>query len=231
MKEGISIFFPAYNDAGSIEHLVETATSVVKNLTDNYEIIVVNDGSQDNTKKIINSLAKKYKFFKAVHHEKNKGYGGALKTAISNCTKDWIFYTDGDGQYNPRELIKLWKVRDKADIINGYKIKRGDGFYRTLIGRMYHYLAKFMFGLKVKDVDCDFRLMKRKIFDNIKLESNSGFACVEMVKKIQNKGYKFFEVPVNHYPRQSGNSQFFTPKKIIKTLLTFLKFRIRLFFE
>lgn len=232
MKESLSIFFPAYGDEKTIPILVEKAIKNIKKLRiKDFEIIVVDDGSPDNVGEVIDKLAKKYKFFKAIHHKKNKGYGGALKSGIANSSKQWVFYTDGDAQYDVDEFPKLWANRNKGDIINGYNLKRGDQWYRALIGNIYFYGAKLIFGLKTKQIDCDFRLMKNKIFDKVKLKSNEGFICIEMMKKIQDAGFKFYELPVKHYPRIEGKSTFFTPMRIIKTLWNFFKFRIQLFFE
>lgn len=215
--ESLSIFFPAYNDEGTIEKMVEDARIAAMQVTKDFEIIVVDDKSPDNSGKIADKLAKKYSFVKVIHHKKNKGYGGALKSGFNASTKKWVFYTDGDAQYDAGELKKLVKKLDaKTDVVNGFKIKRSDAFYRIFLGGAYNMFSRLMFGIKIRDIDCDFRLMRREIFDNIILESNSGVICVEMIKKIQDNGYRFNEVPVHHYPRTSGNSQFFKIGRLLK---------------
>ena len=137
-----------------------------------------------------------------VHHAKNRGYGGALQTGFRSATKELIFYTDGDAQYDPAELALLWpQLTPDADMVNGYKISRSDPLHRIIIGRLYHHIVAVLFGLKVRDVDCDFRLMRRSIFERIDLEKTSGVICLEMMKKIQDAGFRIVEVPVHHYHR------------------------------
>lgn len=219
----LSIFFPAYNDAGSIHKLVLEALKVADDVADNYEIIIVNDGSSDETGEIIDNLAREYEKVRIVHHERNKGYGGALKTGFKEAKYGYIFYTDGDGQYDVNELRKLVDLIGDADLITGYKIKRSDPTYRTIMGKMYQIGAKILFNLKVEDVDCDFRLMKKDIFNKIDLEMDSGSICIELMKKVQNAGFKIKQVPVNHYARLYGGSQFFRFSRVYSTLKDFLK--------
>ena len=158
--------------------------------------------------------------FRIVNHEKNRGYGGALRSGIAAATKEWVFYTDGDAQYDVRELKLLAeKISDDADFINGWKIKRRDPWYRIVIGILYQYFIKLIFDLKIKDVDCDFRLMRREIFDVVQLESDTGTITFELVKKAQDAGYRFVEVPVHHFFRLYGTSQFFNFSRVGATLI------------
>lgn len=142
-----------------------------------------------------------------------------MQTGFSAATKDWVFYTDGDSQYNPLELVNLVDaLREGVDVVNGYKLIRNDSWMRAVIGRAYHYFVKFLFGIHIRDVDCDFRLIPRRILEEVELKSNSGAICLELVKKIEDAGYVFAETPVNHYSRKYGVSQFFVPWRIIRTL-------------
>ncbi|MBS3152099.1 glycosyltransferase family 2 protein [Candidatus Woesearchaeota archaeon] len=218
INQSISTFFPSYNDEGTIELMYNRLTEVLTKITNNYEIIIVDDCSPDRGGQIADSIAKKDKHVKVIHHEKNKGYGGALRSGFNNSTKDLVFYTDGDAQYDVKELVKLVPYINKYDVVNGYKMKRNDPFYRKLLGSIYQHSVKFLFNLKVKDVDCDFRLMHRKVFDKVKLTESTGLICTEMMRKIQTAGFTIKNVPVHHYPRVYGKSQFFRPKRIIKTL-------------
>jgi glycosyltransferase involved in cell wall biosynthesis len=214
----LSVFFPAYNDAGTIASLVIAAFQSASKLTPNYEVIVVNDGSSDSTAQILHELARVYPHLKIVTHPVNRGYGGALRSGFANATKDVIFYTDGDAQYDPSEIELLWpKMIPGVDLVNGYKISRSDPWHRIIIGRLYHHTVKMMFGLHVRDVDCDFRLMRRSIFDRVRLEKNSGVICLEMMKKIQDAGFTIVEAPVHHYHRAHGQSQFFNFRRVIRT--------------
>ena len=215
---GLSVFFPAYNDSGTIASMVIRAVQAAAALTSDYEVIVVNDGSADATAAIADELARTYPHVRVIHHPKNRGYGGALQTGFRSATKDLIFYTDGDAQYDPAEMADLWaNLTAQADMVNGYKISRSDPLHRIIIGRLYHHIVSLMFGLTVRDVDCDFRLMRRSIFDRIQLHKTSGVICLEMMKKIEDAGFRIVEVPVHHYHRAFGKSQFFNFRRIFKT--------------
>ena len=134
----------------------------------------------------------------------NRGYGGALRSGFATASKDVIFYTDGDAQYDPSEIELLWpKMAPGVDLVNGYKISRSDPWHRIIIGRIYHHTVKMMFGLRVRDVDCDFRLLRRSIFERVRLEKNSGVICLEMMKKIQDAGFSIVEVPGSPLPPRS----------------------------
>ncbi len=222
---GLSVFFPAYNDSGTIASLVIRAVQVAGTLTPDFEVIVVDDGSQDATPLILDELAERYpNRVRIVHHPTNRGYGGALRTGFATATKELVFYTDGDAQYDPAEMAVLWE-RLTAEIhwVNGYKISRADPLHRIVIGRVYHHIVKLLFGLRVRDVDCDFRLMRRRVFDVVRLEKNSGVICLEMMKKFQDAGFRVAEVPVRHYHRSHGKSQFFNFRRIARTGIDVLK--------
>jgi glycosyltransferase involved in cell wall biosynthesis len=223
-RPSISVFFPAYNDAGTIPSMVLTALLTLRQVTDDYEVIVVNDGSQDHTPQLLEELASCYPEVRVVHHLRNAGYGGALRTGIAQSRKELIFYTDGDAQYDVRELEKLLPLMtDGVDMVNGYKISRSDPLYRSILGTTYRLLARFFFGIRLKDIDCDFRLMRRSIFDKISLKSNSGTICVEMVKKIEAAGFAIREVPVHHFYRSYGRSQYFTFRRLFRTVIDLSK--------
>lgn len=222
---GLSVFFPAYNDAGTIASLVISAVQVAGSLTPDFEVIVINDGSQDDTPRILDELARVYPdHVRIVHHAKNRGYGGALRSGFAAATKDLVFYTDGDAQYDPAEMALLWeKMTDEVDWVNGWKISRSDPLHRIIIGRLYHHTVKLLFGLKVRDVDCDFRLMRRRIFEVVRLEKDSGVICLEMMKKFQDAGFRVAETPVHHFHRAYGKSQFFNFPRIFRTIVDVMK--------
>jgi glycosyltransferase involved in cell wall biosynthesis len=226
---GLSFFFPAYNDAGTIASLVIRAVQTISRLTSDFEIIIVNDGSRDSTAEIADELARTYPQVRVVHHRQNRGYGGALRTGFATATKDLIAYTDGDAQYDPSEIDALWKqLTPDADMVNGYKISRADPLHRVVIGRMYHHTVKFLFRLQVRDVDCDFRLMRREIFDRVRLERDTGVICLEMMRKIQDAGFRIVETPVHHYHRTHGRSQFFNVRRIFWTGVDVMKLWVQL---
>lgn len=224
MRPSISAFFPAYNDAGTIPSMVIAADMTLRDIADDYEIIVVNDGSSDYTADVLEELKRSYPHLKVIHHQKNRGYGGALRTGFANATKELIFYTDGDAQYDPREMrFLLDALTPDADMVNGYKISRSDPLERKIIGKMYHWMVRTAFGLKIRDTDCDFRLFRSYVFDKVKLERNSGVICVEMMKKVHDAGFKIAQVPVNHYHRAYGKSQFFNFARVFRVGVDLIK--------
>jgi len=211
-------FFPAYNDSGTIASMVVVADLTLRQLTDDYEVIVVNDGSPDHCAAILAELQTRYPRLRVVTHEQNRGYGGALRSGFANATKELVFYTDGDAQYDPREWAVLYQAfSDDVDMVNGYKIHRNDPINRKIIGRVYHHVVRIAFGIRLRDVDCDFRLIRRRVFDVVQLESNSGIICVELMKKIQDAGFNITQVPVHHYHRAFGISQFFNFRRVFRT--------------
>jgi glycosyltransferase involved in cell wall biosynthesis len=212
----LSIFFPCYNDGGTIGSLVIAALETAEKVAEDYEVIVVDDGSTDMSRLVLNDLAEHHpQHVRLVFHEHNRGYGGALRSGFAAASKEWVFYTDGDAQYDPRELERLVeKVRPDVDIIQGYKIKRHDPLHRIIIGRVYHWAMKILFNLKIRDVDCDFRLIRKSALDKIQLTQDSGVICLELVRKLQASGARFEEVGVSHYFRTYGKSQFFNFKRI-----------------
>jgi glycosyltransferase involved in cell wall biosynthesis len=216
-RPSISAFFPAYNDGGTIASMVISVMMVLEELTDDYEVIVIDDGSADFTPQILDRLAADYERVRVIHHPKNRGYGGALRTGFASATKDWIFYTDGDAQYDVRDLHNIYPLLvDGVDMAQGYKIHRNDPWFRKVIGRIYHNTVKKIFGLRLRDVDCDFRLMRRSIFDKVHLTRDSGVICVELMKKTQDHGYVIVQGPVSHYHRVYGRSQFFNFRRVFR---------------
>ncbi len=227
--QSLSVFFPAYNDEGSITELVEKAFALLPQFTADYEVIVVNDGSSDGTAALLDELARTRPRLRVVHHPRNRGYGGALRSGFEHAAKDLVFYTDGDGQYDVNELAKLIPLMtEQVDVVNGYKIKRSDARRRIVLGGVYKFLARLLFGLPIRDVDCDFRLMRREMIQSIQLTSTSGVVCTEMVYKLRRAGCRFTETPVHHYPRLHGQSQFFTLRRVAKTGYDFFRLWLKL---
>lgn len=228
MPESISVFFPAYNDEASIAGLVYEALALLPTLTDDFEVIVVNDGSTDGTARVLDELARADSHVRVVHHEVNRGYGAALRTGFASAAKELVFYTDGDGQYDVRELLLLRPLlAEGVDIVNGYKVQRADGWQRKALGAAYNGLAHLLFSIPIRDVDCDFRLLRRRAVERVELVSSSGSICVELVHKLGRSGCVFAEVPVRHRPRAHGRSQFFTLRRVGRTALDLLSLRLK----
>lgn len=217
-RPSISVFFPCYNDAQTIGILVEHAMLMLPKLVNIYEVIVINDASTDDSASVLARLTKKYKRLRVITHAENRGYGGALRSGFSQARYDLVFYTDGDGQYDVRELPLLYTLMTRdADFINGIKAIRRDATHRIIIGNLYSMAARWFFWLPVLDIDCDFRLIRKKILKKITLTSTSGTICVELVKKAQRAGARFRQVTVTHLPREHGASQFFRADRILHT--------------
>jgi len=214
-KMSLSCFCPCYNDAGSIASMVVLMDKVARSVTDDYEIIVIDDGSIDTSRMILRELESRYPKLRLIFHEKNKGYGGALQAGFYGARKEFIFYTDGDFQYDITEMPKLAALmNDSVDVVNGFKIMRSDPLNRIVIGYVYQYVMKRLFRFQIRDVDCDFRLMRRKVFEGLDLKYQSGVVCVEMIRKMQDRGVRFAEVGVSHYHRVYGRSQFFNVRRV-----------------
>jgi glycosyltransferase involved in cell wall biosynthesis len=225
----VSAFFPCYNDANTICGLARMAETVLRRITDDFEVIVVNDASTDASGQALADLAAEMPSLRVVTHETNRGYGGALQSGFAATTRDFVFYTDGDGQYDPSELALLAEaMQPGVDVVNGYKLSRQDPWYRQVIGSLYQHAARLLFGLPIRDVDCDFRLLRRSVFDRIALESSDGAICLELVRKLKDSGFRLVEVPVHHYARAYGTSQFFKPARIIRALRGVLRWYVRL---
>jgi glycosyltransferase involved in cell wall biosynthesis len=229
-RPSITAFFPCYNDAGTIASVVITADRTLRGLTDDYEIIVANDASTDNSAQILEELRTIYPHLRVIHHMRNQGYGGNLRSMFAAAEKDLIFYTDGDAQYDPAELPRLYeRLAPDVDVVQGYKIERSDPLHRKIIGRVYHHFVRWWFGLHLRDVDCDFRLFRRHVLESFPLESNTGCITVEMMTRTEQGGYTVVEVPVHHYHRAYGQSQFFNFSRVARTLveLTGMWFRLK----
>jgi glycosyltransferase involved in cell wall biosynthesis len=214
----VSAVFPCYNDAPTIGGLIDQVHAALAPLVPAVEVIVVNDGSADGSRELLDTMASERDWLRVVHHDHNRGYGQALISGFSNARNEWIFYTDGDAQYDAREAADLIPLATAdVDIVQGYKVGRGDTWYRKVIGRTYHHAVKLLFGLKVRDTDCDFRLFRRRLFTDRPLTSTSGVICVEMMHRFQHAGARFVEAPVHHYFRPHGKSQFFRVPAILRS--------------
>ena len=224
----VSAVLPACNDGGTIASMVLLVLDTLAQVPADCEVIVVDDGSRDYTPAILAMLGARYPALRVITHAENRGYGAALRAGFGAATKEWIFYTDGDAQYDARELLLLAQSAATADIVNGYKIARHDPLYRIALGRAYHLLVSTLFALPVRDVDCDFRLFRRALLERVQLTSVSGTIALELVFKFQRCGARFAEVPVHHFHRVYGRSQFFNPRWVGRTIRQLLAMWLQL---
>jgi len=221
----ISCFFPAYNDEQSIGKMVETALQVLRSHAGDFEVIVVNDGSRDGTAAVLEELRVKHApHVNVVTHPENRGYGAALRSGFAAARKEFVFYTDGDGQYDASELPRLIDLM-QADVglVNGYKLERHDPGHRIAIGFLYNRFARWLFGVRIRDIDCDYRLIRRVALNDAELQSSSGTICVELVRMIELSPWRVVETGVHHYPRMHGRSQFFRLRSLLTTLSQLIK--------
>jgi len=225
----LSVFFPAYNDAPSLPGLLATTFAVLEAHVADYEVIVVNDGSFDDTAVVLEKLRKKYApRLRVITHEQNRGYGGALRSGLEAATKEFVFYTDGDGQYDVSELPRLLELAGPhTGLVNGYKLERHDPAHRIWIGKAYNFCARLLFRIRIRDIDCDYRLIRRALLMKLHLTSTSGTICVELVRKLEMTGCEVVETGVHHYPRVYGKSQFFRLRSLATTLYELVRLWLR----
>ncbi|MFH1277962.1 MAG: glycosyltransferase family 2 protein [Candidatus Eisenbacteria bacterium] len=216
-KPTISFFFPACNEEDTVEELARRADRVLRDLTSDYEVIIVNDGSTDRTEEIADRLAEENRRIRVVHHETNQGYGVALRSGFAAATMDLVFYTDGDLQFDVAELSKLIPLIDDADIVSAYKIRRMDGMQRRVVSWVYNTSLRLFFGLKVRDVNCGFKLYRREVFDMITLVSTRGLIDAEVLLKAERAGFRIVQVGVTHFRRRAGGSRY-RIREIVKTM-------------
>ena len=221
----LTIFFPCYDDRETIVELVLSAGQVADRLTQDYEILVIDDGSTDGSQEVLKNLQVSVPRLRLILHDGNQGYGAVLRTGFSHASKDWVFYTDGDGQYDVSELGGLAECANfGVDVVNGYKLRRKDPLHRILIGELYRSSMRILFRLPVRDVNCDFRLIRRQAVNRLRLRCASGAIGVELISGLKRLGCCFSEHGVNHYPRLYGRSRFFVPKHLLRTGLDLLRF-------
>jgi glycosyltransferase involved in cell wall biosynthesis len=218
MRRSISIVFPAFNEEDNISKAVEHGRKAMSKFFTEIEIIVVNDGSSDATGAIIDQLAAESDDVVAVHHEVNRGYGAALRSGIYQASKELIFFTDSDLQFDLEEIRHLEEWIHDYDIVAGYRARRADPVHRRFNAWGWNVLVRLILGLKIKDIDCAFKLFRREVFANIRLETVGAMINTEILTLAQRNAMKIKEVPVSHYPRMAGEQTGANVKVILKAL-------------
>lgn len=202
----LSVFFPTYNEEENISKVVGNTKKVLEKVTNTWEIIIVNDGSKDGTRKVAEKLSKNDKRIRVINHKVNRGYGGALKTGFKAAKYPWVAFTDSDGQFDFSEIEKLIVHKDKADLILGYRLQRADSLARKIYTFIWALIPRVIFGMKVKDYSCGFKMIKKEVFVSVQpLVGEEKVTQIELLVKAQRKGFKFVEVGVHHYPREHGS--------------------------
>ncbi|UCC22953.1 MAG: glycosyltransferase family 2 protein [Planctomycetota bacterium] len=200
----VSVFFPCYNEQDNVARVVEQALAVLKKLNADFEVIIVDDGSSDATGRIADEISQSDGRIKVVHHPTNLGYGAALQSGFKAATKEFVFYTDGDGQFDINEMPPLLPLMAQYDIVSCYRLNRRDPFIRKVNGWCWTKLVCLLFGMKIRDIDCAFKLYKREIFDNIELTSAGALIDTEILARAIRRDYRITQRGVHHHPRTAG---------------------------
>jgi len=224
----ISVFFPCYNEQENIGRTVEKALEVLERLNADFEVIIVDDGSSDGTGQIADEIAGRDGRVKVVHHEGNLGYGAALQSGFKAATKEFVFYTDGDGQFDINEMPSLLALMERYDIVSCYRLNRRDSLIRKINGWCWTRLVCLTFGLKIRDIDCAFKLYKREIFDKIELLSTGALINAEILARAARKGYRITQKGVHHYPRTTGKQTGANLRVILRAFKELFKLQRRI---
>ena len=227
----LSVALPAHNEAENIEKMVRAVLKTVSTLTDDYEVIVVDDGSTDGTAEVVRRLASEYPQVRLVRHEVNQGYGAAVYDGVYSATKELIFFTDADLQFELADLHKFWPEIERADMVIGYRPERADPWHRRLFGWGWSWLTNLLFGYTARDVDCAFKLFKREVIENIDIRSRGATFSAEFLVRAKRKGYTIHEIPVRHLPRLAGSQSGARLSVILRAFKEMLLFRLRLWRE
>ncbi len=221
----VSVFFPCCNEQDNIARVVQQALSALEKLKADFEVIIVDDGSTDGTGQIADELAVQNERVKVVHHQTNLGYGAALQSGFKSATKELVFYTDGDGQFDINEMPPLLRLMEHYDIVSCYRLNRQDNLIRKINGWCWTKLVCLMFGMKIRDIDCAFKLYKSEIFDNIKVVSTGALVDAEILARAVRKGYRVTQHGIHHYPRTAGAQTGANLRVILRAFKELLRLR------
>lgn len=212
----VSAFFPAHNEVDNIGLLTEKTVQILSEHVDDFEVLIINDGSADGTRERAEELARKHPQVRAVHHDVNRGYGGAVKTGIASCTKDWIFFTDGDGQFDVNEIPLLLEHVGESDAVVGYRLNRRDPLHRKAFAFCWGTLIRCLFGFAYRDLDCAFKIFKRRFFEGVELKAEGAVISVEFFSILKKNHARVTQVGVHHYPRTAGQQSGGSPKVVLR---------------
>jgi glycosyltransferase involved in cell wall biosynthesis len=227
----ISVVLPAYNEEENVGQAVRSVLEVMEPITPDYEVIVVDDGSRDRTSEVVEELAKSYPKVRLVRHEVNQGYGGALNSGFQAATRDLIFFTSSDNQYDVAEVKKLLPYIETADLVIGYRGDRQDPFIRRFFAWGWNTLVNLLFGYVSRDIDCAFKLFKREVTHQVPITSKGAMIDTELLAGAKRKGFSIVEVPVSHFPRLAGEQTGANIRVILRAFKDLFRFRLQLWRE
>jgi glycosyltransferase involved in cell wall biosynthesis len=225
----LSVFFPVYNDEATVRQVTEKALRVCAEIADDYEVIIVDDGSPDASGRIADELAREHAEVRAVHHPRNRGYGAAVRTGLAESRHEWICFTDGDNEYDLRDLRKLWRLRDHYDLIITFRYVRRYSGLRIVISRVYNMVLRRLFFTRYRDVSTGLRLARKSLIDELTLEATSPFIGAEIAIKTMLKGYRVGEMGIQTFPREFGRGSSTTPENIYRTIVDMVRCHRRVF--
>ena len=221
----LSIFFPCHNEQDNIERVTQQALEVARGITPDFEILLINDGSTDDTARVADALAAEHPEVRAIHHPVNRGYGAALQTGFTEAAKNWVFYTDGDGQFDISEITKLLPLKSSSTIVSAYRAQRSDSLLRKINGACWSMLVNLLLGIRVRDIDCAFKLFPSKLFLEIELHATGALIDAEILAKAVRRGYQIRQLPVSHYPRIAGTQSGASMKVILRAFKELFQLR------
>jgi len=225
---GISVVLPAYNEEANVGQAVRRAMDAVATHTPDYEVIVVDDGSRDRTSQVVQAIMEENPQVRLVRHEVNRGYGAALRSGFQAATKELIFFTASDNQYDPSEIDRLLPLIEEADIVAGFRAHRQDPLLRRLFAWAWNTLVNLLFGYLARDIDCAFKLFRRKILEEVPLTSSGAMIDTELLAGAKRKGFRIREVAVSHFPRQVGRQTGADPRVVLRAFRDLIRYRWKL---
>jgi glycosyltransferase involved in cell wall biosynthesis len=226
---GLSVFFPVYNDEATVARVTEKALWVCGEIADTYEVIIVDDGSPDASGRIADTLTERYDSVRVVHHGCNRGYGAAVRSGLDACRYEWICFTDGDDEYDLRDLKKLWRLRHHYDLIITFRYVRRYSGFRILLSRVYNVVLRHLFFTRYRDVSTGLRLVRKSLVDELTLEAASPFIGAEIAIKSMLKGYRVGELGIQTFPREFGRGGSTSPQNIYRTVVDMIRCYRRVF--
>ena len=221
----LSIFFPAYRDEHTVEPLTRACVEEAGKLTDDFEILIIDDNSPDSTGEVADRMTREFKEVRVIHHPVNLGVGQTMVDGFTQSKKDWVFYTDGDFQYDPKELPLLAEHVKTHEVIIGYRLKRAEGFTRVFTSKSFHFMIFCLFGIHFKDIDCSFKLVHRRFLDRVTFHTKSALVDPELLINARRLKLPVKEVGVHHYLRRFGSSQCLRIPLILSMMKDMLRLR------